>query len=89
MSALHVWRIDSGGERFWVVAADEADALAALHESSMFEHDGEPCDCDVVDMLDDASELTVHDEDDGSSSRKRCAQWVQSEGRGCLGGSVW
>lgn len=88
-TTLHVWRVDSGGERFWIIAADEVDAIAALHEAGMVDEDSYPCECDVVDKLDPALELTVHNDDGGEPTRKTCAEWIAAEGRGYLAGTAY
>lgn len=84
--ALHVWKIQDGGETFWVVAASPDDARAVFAESGVPDTSDWDRDPPRIAPVDDARELRF--DDDGEKVSKTCGEWAK-EGRGYLCGTVW
>lgn len=79
MTDLQVWT--NGDE--WVVAESEADATRVVVDLTGCD----PSECAPWKALDNASVLTVRD-DDGGKDAKTCAEWA-AEGRGHLASANW
>lgn len=90
-SSLTLFRFDIGGALFWLVAASEADARAALAEGNGYDSPAKMAEDleepEAVALARD-SELAFRDED-GESKKKRVWEWINEVDPGVMVSTEW